>query len=97
MATAEREVKDLAQEEQVRRSKRRSPEVEQVEADGALKAAEELRRCRRIGPGVTDTVVRQQLELRKSAAEQSSANASNRIDVASDVQKLVMPCRRRRT
>ena len=38
---------------------------------------------------MTDTVVRQQLELRKSAAEQSAREAQQRIDAALAAQKLV--------
>jgi tRNA C32,U32 (ribose-2'-O)-methylase TrmJ len=38
---------------------------------------------------VTDTVVRQQLELRKSAADQAAREAQQRIDAALAAQKLV--------
>ena len=43
------------------------------------KAAEEAARAEGSDPGVTDTVVRQQLELRKSAAEQAAREAQQRI------------------
>jgi hypothetical protein len=38
---------------------------------------------------VTDTVVRQQLELRKSAADQAAREAQQRIDAALAAQKLI--------
>ena len=39
--------------------------------------------------GVTDTVVRQQLELRKSAADKAVREAQQRIDAVTTAQKLV--------
>ena len=54
-----------------------------------LKAAEEAARAEGSDPGVTDTVVRQQLELRKSAADQAAREAQQRIDAAVAAQKLV--------
>ena len=62
---------------------------QQVEADAALEAAEEAARAEGSDPGVTDTVVRQQLELRKSAADQAAREAQQRIDAALAAQKLV--------
>ena len=62
---------------------------QQMEADAALEAAEEAARAEGSDPGVTDTVVRQQLELRKSAAEQAVREAQQRIDAALAAQKLV--------
>ena len=59
-----------------------------MEADAALEAAEESARAEGSDPGLTDTVVRQQLELRKSAAEQSAREAQQRIDAALTAQKL---------
>ena len=61
----------------------------QVEADAALEAAEEAAHAEGSDPGLTDTVVRQQLELRKSAAEQTAREAQQRIDAALAAQKLV--------
>ena len=87
--TAEREVAELvgkiAEAEQALNVAR----GRQVEANAALKAAEEAAHAEESDPGVTDTVVRQQLELRKSAADQSAREAQQRIDVASSAQKLV--------
>ena len=60
-----------------------------MEADAALEAAEEAARAEGSDPGVTDTVVRQQLELRKSAADQAAREAQQRIDAALAAQKLV--------
>jgi len=62
---------------------------QQVEADAALGAAEEAARAEGSDPGVTDTVVRQQLELRKSAADQAVSEAQQRIDAAKAAQRLV--------
>ena len=61
----------------------------QVEAKDALEAAEEASRAEGSDPGITDTVVRQQLEFRKSAAEQAVREAQQRIDAAVTAQKLV--------
>jgi hypothetical protein len=62
---------------------------QQMEADAALEAAEEGARAEGSDPGVTDTVVRQKLELRKSAAEQAVREAQQRVDAALAAQKLV--------
>ena len=89
VATAEREVAELAGKDQRRRSMAVSvTRGQQVEADAALEAAEESARAEGSDPGLTDTVVRQQLELRKSAAEQSAREAQQRIDAALTAQKL---------
>ena len=69
----------------------------QAEADAALKSAEEAARAEGSDPGVTDTVVRQQLELRKSAADQAVREAQQRIDAALAAQKLVEAAGRSRT
>ena len=53
---------------------------QQGKAVAALEAAEEAARAEGSDPGVTDTVVRQQLELRKSAADQAAREAQQRID-----------------
>jgi hypothetical protein len=60
-----------------------------AEADAALVGAEEAGRVEGSDSGVTDTVVRQQLELRKAAAEQAVGGAQRRIDAALAAQKLV--------
>jgi energy-coupling factor transporter ATP-binding protein EcfA2 len=61
----------------------------QVEADAALESAEEAARAEGSDPGMIDTVVRQQLEFRKSAADQAVREAQQRIDAALAAQKLV--------
>ena len=61
----------------------------QVVADTALKVAEEAANAEESDPGVSDTVVRQQLELRRSAAEQTARETRQRIDAALAAQKLV--------
>ena len=61
----------------------------QVEADAALESAEEASRAEGADPGIIDTVVRQQLEFRKSAADHGVREALQRIDAALAAQKLV--------
>jgi len=61
----------------------------QVEADAALDTAEEAGRAEGSDPAVSDMVVRQQLELRKSAAEQAARDGQQRIDTALAAQKRV--------
>jgi hypothetical protein len=61
----------------------------QVEAKDALEAAEEAYRTEGADPGLTDTVVRQQLEFRKSAADQAVREAEQRINAALTAQKFV--------
>src|SRR5580658_1200892 len=62
---------------------------QQVEAGAALEAAEEAAREEGTDPGVTDTVVRQQLQIRNSAADQVAREAQQRIDAALAAQKLI--------
>jgi len=61
----------------------------QAEADAAIKVAEEAARAEGFDSGVTDTVVRQQLELRKSAADRAALEAQQRIDAAEAAQQHV--------
>src|SRR6516162_6124679 len=51
-------------------------------ADAGMKAVEEAARAEGSDPAVTDTVVRQQLELRRSHAEQAEREAQQRINEA---------------
>jgi energy-coupling factor transporter ATP-binding protein EcfA2 len=60
-----------------------------VEAAAALESAEETARAEGSDPGVTDTVVRQQLEIRKSATDQAARDAQQRIDAALVAQKFI--------
>jgi hypothetical protein len=61
----------------------------QVEAGAAFESAEEASRAEGSDPGIIDRVVRQQLEFRKSAADQAAREAQQRIDAALAAQKLV--------
>ncbi|MGC2769199.1 MAG: hypothetical protein WB607_27105, partial [Candidatus Acidiferrum sp.] len=88
VATAEREVAELAAKISTSELAVSVTRGQQVEADAALEAAEESARAEGSDPGLTGTVVRQQLELRKSAAEQSAREAQQRIDAALTAQKL---------
>jgi DNA repair exonuclease SbcCD ATPase subunit len=60
----------------------------QTEADATFKNTEEAARAEGSDSGVTDTVARQQLELRKAAADQAVLEAQQRIDAAIATQKL---------
>ena len=86
---AEREVAELVGKIEEAEQALKVARGRQVEADAALEAAEEAARAEGSDPGVTDTVVRQQLELRKSAADQAAREAQQRIDAALAAQKLV--------
>ena len=86
---AERETEELAKKIIEAEQALNAAKGRQTEADAALKAAEEAARAEGSDSGVTDTVVRQQLELRKSAADQAALEAQQRIDAAVAAQKLV--------
>ena len=89
MVTAEREVAELAAKIAEAEQALNLARGRQAAAEAALKGAEEAARAEESDPGVSDTVVRQQLELRKSAAEQTASEAQQRIDAALAAQKLV--------
>src|SRR5579863_10111558 len=86
---AERKVPELVRKTTEAQQALKAAQGQQVEADAALEAAEEAARAEGPDPAVTDTVVRQQLELRKSAAEQAAREAQQRIDAAVASQKLI--------
>ena len=88
VATTEREVAELAGKISASEQVLSVARDRQVEADSALEAAEESARAEGQDPGLTDMIVSQQLELRKSAAEQSAGEAQQRIDAALAAQKL---------
>lgn len=87
---AERKAQELLRKEEEARTAFALAQDQQIKADIALKTADEAARAEGSDPGVTDTVVRQQLELRKAAAEQAANAAQQRIDVATAAQKLVI-------
>jgi hypothetical protein len=89
VATTEREVAELTGKITKAEQALNLARGRQVEADTALKTAEEAAHAEESDPGVTDTVVRQQLELQKSAAELMAREAQQRIDAALAAQKLV--------
>jgi hypothetical protein len=60
-----------------------------TEADAELKAAEETSRTEGSDPGSSDTIARQQLEIRKSRADQAVREAQQRVDSALDADRLV--------
>jgi chromosome segregation ATPase len=61
----------------------------QTDAQAALRNAEEAVRGEGSDSGITDTVLRQKLELRKTTAERAVLEAQQRIDAADAAQKLV--------
>lgn len=86
---AERKVEDLVRKITEAEQALKVARGRQVEVGAALEAAEEAARAEGSDPGVTDTVVRQQLELRKSAADQAVREAQQRIDAGLAAQKLI--------
>jgi len=86
---AERRAKELLAKEEEMTQALVFAQKQQVEAETALKSAEEATRAEGPDSGVTDTVVRQQLELRRAAADQVASTAQQRIDVANVAEKLV--------
>jgi len=86
---AERETETLAEKINEAEKALNGARGREKETEAALKAAEEAARAEGSDPGVTDTVVRQQLELRKSGADQAANEAQQRIDGGLAAQKLV--------
>jgi chromosome segregation ATPase len=86
---AERKVAELSGEIREAENALNIARSRQAEADAALKAAEETARAEESDPGVTDRILRQQLELRKSEAERTAREAQQRIDAAVATQRLV--------
>ena len=87
--TAERKVGELNREIAEAEQALNAARSKQEEADAALKTAEEAARAEGSDPAATNTVVRQQLEIRKSQADQAERGAQQRINDASAAQKLV--------
>jgi hypothetical protein len=85
----ERRATELLEKEQEARQAVTVAENKCREADIAVRSAEEAARAEGSDPSVTDTVVRQELELRKAAAERTASIAQRNIDAATSVQKLV--------
>src|SRR5207247_10484654 len=86
---AEQKSKELLSSEEKARQALRGAQNGKVDADTALKSAEETARAEGSNSAVNDTLVRQQLELRIAAAEQAASGAQQRIDAAIGAQKLV--------
>jgi energy-coupling factor transporter ATP-binding protein EcfA2 len=86
---AERKANQLLARKEEARQSLVIAQKDQVEAETALKSAEEATRAEGPDSGVTDTVVRQQLKLRRAAAEQTASVAQQRIDLANSAQQLV--------
>jgi len=86
---AERKAKELLGKEEEMRQAMEVAQKQQVEAETALNSVEEATRAEGPDSGVTDTVVRQQLELRRAAADQIGSTAQRQIDVANGAQQLV--------
>jgi chromosome segregation ATPase len=86
---AERETEELAKKITEAERALKTAKARHAEASAALKNAEEALRTEGSDSGVTDTVVRQKLELQKATAEQAAREAQRRIDAAEAAQKLV--------
>ena len=74
---AERETEDLSKKIIEAEQALSAAKVRQTEADATLKNAEDAARAEGSDSGVTDTVVRQQFELRKAAADKAALEESN--------------------
>ena len=61
----------------------------QVQTAAKLATAEESARQQEPDAGVTETVLRQQLEIRRAAAEEAARQAQQRIDIALDARNLI--------
>ncbi|PWT91168.1 MAG: hypothetical protein C5B55_08560, partial [Blastocatellia bacterium] len=79
----------LLKEEESARQALTSAETRVQEAETVLKAAEDTARVEQRDPGMSDTVVRQQLELRKSGAEREAILAQQNIDAVIQAQKVL--------
>lgn len=86
---AERKTEDLSKKIIEAEDGLNAAKGRQTEADAALKNAEETAHVEGSDSGVTDTVVRQQLELRKAAAEKAALDAQQRVGNAAAAQTLV--------
>lgn len=86
---AERETEKLAKKIVETEQALNAAKARQAEAEAALKTADEDVRSEGSNSGVTDTVVRQQLELRKAAADKAVLETQQRIDAVTTAQKLV--------
>lgn len=86
---AERKVEELAKRIIEAEQALNTAKFRQMEADAAFKNAEEAARSEGSDSGVTDTVLRQNLDLRKARAEQAALEAQQRIDASEAAQKLV--------
>lgn len=86
---AERDVIELVEKIREAEQELNGARNRQSETDAAFKAAEEARHAEGPDPGVTDTIVRQQLELRKSDLDRGALEAQQRIDAALAAQKRV--------
>src|ERR1700730_5630449 len=86
---AEREVAELLEKIREAEQALNVERGRKVETEANRKAAEEASRAEGSDPVVTDTIVRQRLELRKSEADWATREAQQRIDAALAAQKLV--------
>jgi hypothetical protein len=86
---AKKNVKDLSRKVEEAEQTLKAAQGRQAEAAAALEGAETAVRDAGSDQGMTGTVARQRLELRKNAAEQASREAHQQIERATAAQKLV--------
>ena len=86
---AERDVIELVEKIREAEQELSGSRNRQSEVDAALKAAEEAQHAEGSDSAATDTIVRQQLELRKSDLDRVAQEAQQRIDAALAAQKHV--------
>ena len=86
---AERDVIELVEKIHEKEQELSVARNRQSEADAVLKTAEEAQHAEGSDPGATDTILRQQLELRKSDLDRLAQEAQQRIEAALAAQKRV--------
>ena len=87
--TQEREVVELARKRAEADLALKAAQSKHSEAQAALDAAEAAAREGSPDPALSDTIARQQLEMRLTSAEQAAKEAQARIEAALAVRKLV--------
>jgi hypothetical protein len=87
--SAESTLADLARKMTGAEQTLRTARAQQVAATAALESAAEAARAQGADPAVTDTVIRQKLDLRKVEADRAALAAQQQFDAATGVQRLV--------
>jgi DNA repair exonuclease SbcCD ATPase subunit len=89
VAAAEQTVENLAAHIETAEQALKTAGAQQTEADAAVESAQQAARASLSDPALNDTIARQRIELRKTAAQQAASVAEQRIDNATAAQTLV--------